>query len=66
MLYSSSLVASISEECKFPSQMERDRLTSGTRYFDLISSEIATYCGGNLLDTLYDQLETLLSFHLGE
>ena len=65
-LYSSSLVASLGEKCKFPSEAESDRITSGMRYFGLFSSEKATIRGGNLLDTLCGQLEKLLSFQPGE
>lgn len=64
--YCSSLAASISEKCKFPSQAEKDRIISGMRYFGLLSSEKATIRGGNLLDTLCGQLEKLLSFQPGE
>ena len=65
-LYSSSLVASLGEKCKFPSETESDRITSGMRYFGLFSSEKASIRGGNLLDTLCGQLEKLLSFQPGE
>ena len=65
-LYSSSLVASLGEKCKFPSEAESDRVTSGMRYFGLFSSEKVTIRGGNLLDTLCGQLEKLLSFQPGE
>ena len=65
-LYSSSLVASLGEKCKFLSEAESDRITSGMRYFGLFSSEKASIRGGNLLDTLCGQLEKLLSFQLGE
>lgn len=64
--YSSSLFASINKKCKFPSEAESDRITSGMRYFGLFSSEKATIRGGNLLDTLCGQLEKLLSFQPGE
>ena len=66
ILYSSSLLASISEKCDFPSEAESDRITSGMRYFGLFSSEKATIYGGNLLDTLCGQLKKLLSFQPGE
>lgn len=65
-LFSSSLVATTKEKCKFPSEAESDRITSGMRYFGLFSSEKATICGSNLLDTLCGQLEKLLSFQPGE
>lgn len=64
--YSSSLLASISKKCNFPSEAERNRITSGMRTFGLFSSEKATIRGGNLLDTLCGQLEKLLSFQPGE
>ncbi len=62
----SSLVATIKDKCKFPSEAESDRITSGMRYFGLFSSEEATIRGSNLLDTLCGQLEKLLSFQPGE
>ncbi len=62
----SSLVAAIKNKCKFPSEAESDRITSGMRYFGLFSSEEATIRGSNLLDTLCGQLEKLLSFQPGE
>ena len=65
-LHPSSLVASLVEKCKFPSEAESDRITSGMCYFGLFSSEKATIRGGNLLDTLCGQLEKLLSFQPGE
>lgn len=64
--YSSSLLANISKKCNFPSEAERNRITSGMRTFGLFSSEKATIRGGNLLDTLCGQLEKLLSFQPGE
>ena len=65
-MYPSSLIASISEKCKFPNESEKDRIISGMRYFGLFSSDEATIRGGNLLDTLCGQLEKLLSFQPGE
>ena len=65
-LYCSSLIASIRERCKFPSEAESDRIISGMRYFGLFSSEKATIRRSNLLDTLCGQLEKLLSFQPGE
>lgn len=62
----SSLLANISKKCNFPSEAERNRITSGMRTFGLFSSEKATIRGGNLLDTLCGQLEKLLSFQPGE
>ncbi len=62
----SSIVATIKDKCKFPSEAENDRITSGMRYFGLFSSEEATIRGSNLLDTLCGQLEKLLSFQPGE
>lgn len=65
-LHSSALIASTKEKCRFPSETESDRITSGMRYFGLFSSEEATIREGNLLDTLCGQLEKLLSFQPGE
>lgn len=65
-LFSISLVATTKGKCKFPNEAESDRITSGMRYFGLISSEEATIRGSNLLDTLCGQLEKLLSFQPGE
>ena len=65
-LFSSSLVATIKEKCKFRSEAESGRITSGMRYFGLLSSEEATIRGRNLLDTLCGRLEKLLSFQPGE
>ena len=65
-LFSSSLVATIKERCKFRSEAESERITSGMRYFGLLSSEEATIRGSNLLDTLCSRLEKLLSFQPGE
>lgn len=64
--HSSSLIASINEKCKFPSEAESDRVTSGMRYFGLFSSDKAVIRGGNLLDALCGQLEKLCSFQPGE
>ena len=66
MISSSTLVSSIKEKCKFPSEAESDRIISGMRYFGLFSSEEAAIQGQNLLDTLCSQLEELLSFQPGE
>ena len=66
ILFSSSLVATIKERCKFRSEAESERITSGMRYFGLLSSEEATIRGSNLLDTLCSRLEKLLSFQPGE
>ena len=65
-LFSSSLIATIKEKCKFRSEAESNRITSGMRYFGLLSSEEATIRGSNLLDTLCSRLEKLLSFQPGE
>lgn len=65
-LFSSLLIATTKEKCKFPSEAESDRITSGMRFFGLFSSEEATIRGSNLLDTLCGQLEKLLSFQPGE
>lgn len=65
-LTESSLIASINEKCKFPSEAESDRITLGMRYFGLFSSDEAIIRGGNLLDTLCGQLEKLCSFQPGE
>ena len=62
----SSLVATIKGKCKFPSEAESHRITTGMSYFGLFSSEEATIRGNNLLDTLCGQLEKLLSFQPGE
>ena len=62
----SSLVTATKDKCKFPSEAESSRITTGMRYFGLFSSEEATVRGSNLLDTLCGQLEKLLSFQPGE
>lgn len=65
-LHSSALIARTKEKCRFPSETESDRITSGMRYFGLFSSDGAIIRGGNLLDTLCGRLENLLSFKPGE
>ncbi|MCJ1268275.1 hypothetical protein MMC22_008162 [Lobaria immixta] len=62
----SALIARTKEKCRFPSETESDRITSGMRYFGLFSSDGAVIRGGNLLDTLCGRLENLLSFKPGE
>ncbi|KAL9136591.1 MAG: hypothetical protein Q9175_002210 [Cornicularia normoerica] len=62
----SSLMASTKGKCKFPSEAEADRITSGMRYFGLFTSQEATIRDHNLLDSLCGQLEKLLSFQPGE
>ncbi|MCJ1346192.1 hypothetical protein MMC31_004406 [Peltigera leucophlebia] len=61
-----SIISAIKEKCKFLSQEESHRIISGLRYFGLFTSEKATIRGKNLLDTLCEQLEKLLSFQPGE
>lgn len=62
----SSLIASTKGKCKFPSEAEADRITSGMRYFGLFTSQEAPIRDHNLLDSLCGQLEKLLSFQPGE
>ena len=52
--------------CKFHSEAEAERITSGLRWMGILSSEKATVTHGNLLDTLCARLEMLMSFQPGE
>ena len=51
---------------KFSNEAESERIISGMKWMDLLSSETAIIIGENLLDTLCAQLEKLLSFKPGE
>ncbi|KAH7886714.1 Saccharopine dehydrogenase-domain-containing protein [Phlebopus sp. FC_14] len=62
----SSLVAHIKSICKFPNESESTRIISGFRWIGLFSSEKVKPRGGNLLDTLCAQLETLMKYEQGE
>lgn len=66
MCFFSSLISSIKSICKFPSESESSRIISGLRWIGLFSSEKVKPCGGNLLDTLCAQLETLMKYEDGE
>ncbi|KAF2646982.1 Saccharopine dehydrogenase [Lophiostoma macrostomum CBS 122681] len=61
-----SLITRIKELARFPSAAESERIISGMKWMGLLSSEKATVKGGNLLDTLCEQLEKLMSFRPGE
>lgn len=62
----SSLISSIKSICKFPNESESSRIISGLRWIGLFSSEKVKPRGGNLLDTLCAQLETLMKYEDGE
>lgn len=62
----SSIIARIKTVCKFPSEAEAERITSGLHWMGILSSEKATVTHGNLLDTLCARLEMLMSFQPGE
>ena len=62
----SSLISRIKAVCKFPNESEGLRIISGLRWIGLFSSEKVKPRGGNLLDTLCAQLETLMKYEEGE
>lgn len=62
----STLVTRIKELCTFPDESETTRIIAGLRWVGLFSSEIVKPRGGNLLDTLCAQLETLMKYEPGE
>jgi len=62
----STLVASVKAICKFPLETEASRIISGLRWIGLFSSKPLKPRGGNLLDTLCLQLETLMAYSPGE
>ncbi len=52
--------------CKFSSETEASRIISGLRWIGLFAQKSLTPRGGNLLDTLCIQLETLMAYSPGE
>lgn len=54
------------ELCLYPSEAESELILDGLRWIELFSSEKATVCGANLLDTLCSQLEKELNHGPGE
>lgn len=52
--------------CNFPDPSEASRIISGLRWIGLFSTEKVKPRGGNLLDTLCAQLETLMKYEEGE
>jgi spermidine synthase / saccharopine dehydrogenase (NADP+, L-glutamate-forming) len=62
----SSLVSRVKTICKFPNEAESTRIISGLRWIGLFSSQKVKPRGGNLLDTLCAQLETLMKYEEGE
>lgn len=62
MFIYSSLISHVKSICKFPDESESSRIISGLRWIGLFSSEKVKPRGGNLLDTLCAQLETLMKY----
>jgi len=62
----SSLISRIKSICKFPNESESSRIISGIRWIGLFSTQMVKPRGGNLLDTLCAQLETLMKYEEGE
>jgi len=62
----SSLVSRVKAVCKFPNEAECTRIVSGLKWIGLFSTEKVKTRGGNLLDTLCAQLETLMKYEQGE
>ncbi len=62
----STLVARVKELCSFPDEAEATRIISGLKWIGLFSEEKVKPRGGNLLDTLCAELETLMKYEEGE
>jgi spermidine synthase len=62
----SVLVGRVKAVCNFPNEAECTRITSGLRWIGLFSMEKVKIRGGNLLDTLCAQLETLMKYEQSE
>jgi len=65
-IWHSSLVSRVKALCTFPNEAESTRIISGLRWIGLFSHEKVKPRGGNLLDTLCAQLETLMKYEKGE
>ncbi|KAK2467601.1 hypothetical protein APHAL10511_000456 [Amanita phalloides] len=61
-----TLASRVKEICKFPNESESTRIISGLKWIGLFSNEKVPTRGGNLLDTLCAQLETLMKYDAGE
>lgn len=66
MNYGSSLVSRVKVLCNFPDEAECARIISGLKWIGLFSTEKIHPRGGNLLDTLCAQLETIMKYEPGE
>ncbi|KAF4622445.1 hypothetical protein D9613_009595 [Agrocybe pediades] len=62
----STLVNRIKEICKFADEAEASRIISGIRWIGLLSDTPVAARAGNLLDTLFAQLEKLMTYAPGE
>lgn len=60
------MVSRVAELCNFPNDAEHERIIAGMRWIGLFSEEKVKPRGGNLLDTLCAQLETLMKYEEGE